>query len=543
MEELDETVSSRFEPLFINEDEEDRERTPMGQRQQNMTQSGFSFTGTQMNNFGLIKPYLKEMDDLLKSCEELTSLPLSSHLPGSYNEMGLMESTNTHRKGEDGRESYEEKNVSQQGYLFTRYIDTNMDGAGTQDKTAQTDSHVLASVSSRCGVSSDVSCQREMPLTSAGHKLSDTMAEYEGQLSGMLSMLESCMEEAGMDIEPQDWVTDASQEYVHISKNHQQCQGTTEVTMQQERPKVFESEMMRAESEAGQDLGRAQVFKESRNEVAVGLPVKSMEQNPGNSFGNLVGLSKEPLEMEKTDESHIDPLSLFSDTSFNNGSTQCVVPETGDVTGIEADFMGPGQTDLCAVGSQMEKCIQEVQQLEERRKVLLQEVLELRRQKDGEKMEGCQEEVTEESTERQVTELMDALKKEEEERREERKKEIQVLREERAETERRMWKVNLETHGLQEELRKLRRRLFAIARDCAHNQFLLNNQHHQVDVLKREEVTNSIRKNKFSALKKKKKKSNPKTTHFKPICSCLTGRAGVTGTPANRTGLTTPCSP
>lgn len=505
MEDLDETVSSGFEPLFINEDEEDRERTPMGQRQRNMTQPGFSFTGTQMNNLGLIKPYLKEMGDLLKSCEELTSLPLSSHLTGSYNEMGLMESTNTRRKGEGGQESYEEKCVSQQGYIFTRYIDTNMDGAGTQDKTAQTDSQFLASVSSSCGVSSDISCQREMPLTSAGHKLSDTMAEYEGQLSGMLSMLESCMEEAGMDFEPQDWVTDASQEYVHISKNHQQCQGMTQVSMQQERPRMFESEMMKSESEAGQDLGRAQVFKESRNEVTVGLPVKSMEQNPGNGFSNLVGLSMEPLEMEKTDKSQIDPPSLFSDPSFNSGSKQCEGPKTGDVAGIEADFMGSAQTDLCAVGSQMEECIQEVQQLEEKRKVLLQEVLELRGQKDQEKMEGCQQEVAEESTERQVTELMDALKKEEEERREESKKEIQVLREERAEMERRMWKVNLEKHGLQEELRKLRRRLFATARDCASNQFLLNNQHHQVDVLKREAVTNSIRKKFIQYIKKKTK--------------------------------------
>lgn len=481
MEDLDETVSSGFEPLFINEDEEDRERT----------QSGFGFIGTQMNNFGLMKPYLKEMDELLKSCEELTSLPLSSHLSGSYNEMGLMESANEHRIGEDGRERYEEKNVSPQGYLFTSYIDTNMDGAGTQNKTAQANSQVLASVSSRCRVSSDISYEREMPLTSAGHKLSDTMAEYEGQLSGMLSMLESCLEEAEMDLEPQGWATDASQEYVHISKNHQQRQCTAQATMQQGRPNMVGFEMVKSESEAGPDLGRAQVFKESRNEVNVGLPVKCTAQNPGNSC-SLVGFSGEPLE--KTDENHADPLLMFSDTSSNNGSVQCEVPKTGDDHGFEADITGSGQTDLCEVGSQMERCIQEVQQLEERRKVLLQEVLELRRQKDREKMEGCQEEVAEESIERQVTELMDALKKEEEERREERKKEIQVLREERAEMERRMWKVNLETHGLQQELRKLRRRLFAVARDCAHSQFLLSNQHHQVDVLKREEVTISIRK-------------------------------------------------
>lgn len=479
MEDLEEKGSSRFEPLFINEDEEEREK--------NASQSGFSFAATQMNNIGLIKPYLKEMDDLLKGCEELTTLPLSSHLSGSYGEMSPIESTNT----EDGG-----KDASQQGYIFTSYIDTNMDGAGTQDKTAQAEPQALASVSSRCG-GSGVSCQREMPLTSAGHKLSDTMAEYEGQLSSMLSMLESCIEEAGMDYEPQDWGTESSQEYVHISSNHQLCRGGTRVSVQQERSKRSGSRLMK--SEAGQDPDRAQVFEEGRREVTVGL-VNGVEQNPDNICVNTAGFSKEQLEKEilRTDESGIDPHLLLSEPSFNTGSMECEVSEAGGVNGTEADYRGNGQADLCAVGSQMEECIQEVQQLEERRKELVQEVLELRRQKDGEETEGRHEEVAEEPTERLVTELMVTLKKEEEERREERKKEMQVLREERAEEERRVWKVNLEMHGLQEELHKLRRRLFAIARDCAHNQFLLNNQHHQVDVLRREEVTIAIRKPFFS---------------------------------------------
>lgn len=488
MEDLEEAVSSRFEPLFINEDE-DLERTLMGQGERNLPPSGFSFAGTQMNTIGLIKPYLKEMDDLLKSCEELTSLPFSSHLSGSYNEMSVLESTNADRKREDGQEMCGEKSVPQQGYLFTSYIDTNMDAGGTQDKAAQAQLQALASASSRCGASSDISCQREMPLTSAGHKLSDTMAEYEGQLAGMLSVLESCMEEAGMDFEPREWVTDASQEYVHINKNHLLC--ATQVTIQQEGPTMLESKMIKSESDADRNPGRAQVFKESKNGIT-DVAVNGMEQNPVNIGGNVVGLSK-----EEKDESCIPPLSLSSDTSSNNVLMECEVSESGDVTGIEVDYLGSGQTDLYAVGSKMEECIQEVQQLEEKRKELLQEVLELRSQKDREKTEGRHEEVTEDVTERQVTELMDALKKEEEARREGTKKEMQVLREERAEEERRMWKVNLETQGLQEELRKLRRRLFSIARDCAHNQFLLNNQHHQVDVLKREEVTNRIRKEKY----------------------------------------------
>lgn len=50
-----------------------------------------------------------------------------------------------------------------------------------------------------------------------------------------------------------------------------------------------------------------------------------------------------------------------------------------------------------------------------------------------------------------------------------------------------MWKVNLERQGLQDELRKLKRRLFTMAVDCAHTQAALNTQHRHVELLKREE--------------------------------------------------------
>lgn len=50
-----------------------------------------------------------------------------------------------------------------------------------------------------------------------------------------------------------------------------------------------------------------------------------------------------------------------------------------------------------------------------------------------------------------------------------------------------MWKVNLERQGLQDELRKLKRRLFAVARDCAHSQAALNKHRREVELLKREE--------------------------------------------------------
>lgn len=528
MEDLGDNISStRFKPLFIQEDEEDPDRTAMEQGERDTAQTGLTFTGAQLNKFGLIKPYLQEMDSLLKSCEELTSIPFSSHFSSSHDEMSLAESAARHCKKEDATESYEEKSVSQQ-YLFTSYIDTHMDGPGTEDKTGQAQTQVLAAVSNRCRESADISRQREMPLTSVGHKLSDTMVEYEGQLSGMLAMLESCMEDAGMDFEPPSWTTDASQEYVHISKNPHLCGDTTLVSIQQEKPKTSETQLMQSESWeswAGQLTGTVNVSRESRNEVTVGSATNGRQQNPMISWNNMV-VSKQQLEKREnlnTNEGGHGPQSRFSDPSmiFNNDPMRCEVQKTEhissnedayikrDINGMQEDDaegaavkeevlemdtsdVGSGLRDLGALGSQMDECIEEVQRLEERRKELLAEVLELRGNKEGEKTEESHEEDTEESIDRQVMELMNALKREEEERRQERKREIRGLREERAEEEKRLWKVNLERQGLQEELRRLKRRLFAMARDCAHNQFVLNHQHHQVELLKREEVTSLI---------------------------------------------------
>uniref|UniRef100_A0A087YA84 Syncoilin, intermediate filament protein n=1 Tax=Poecilia formosa TaxID=48698 RepID=A0A087YA84_POEFO len=106
------------------------------------------------------------------------------------------------------------------------------------------------------------------------------------------------------------------------------------------------------------------------------------------------------------------------------------------------------ESDMNRLRSQMEDCIEEVQRLEKRRKELLLEVLQLR---------GPRE------------------------------REIQGLREERAEEERKTWKVNLERQGLQDELRRLKRKLFAVARDCAQSQATLNNQRCDVELLKTEE--------------------------------------------------------
>ncbi|KAI3358411.1 hypothetical protein L3Q82_014841, partial [Scortum barcoo] len=508
MEDLDDNISSvEYEPLFIKEEDSDPDKTLMEQRECNTAQSGLTFTGTQLNQSAMIKPYLQEMDDLLKSCEELTGIRFGSHFSASYNETSLTESTHSHSKEADTMESCGEMSISPQAYLSTSYIDTHMDGDGTEEQPARGQSQGAGTVINRCGATTEVSCQSEMPLTSAGNKLSDTMVEYEGQLLGMLAMLESCMEEAGMDFEPQDWAADSSQEYVHINKTPHLCRGTTLVPIQPRRPVKLDTQPMQLESWAGQHA-EDQDSTESRNGVSIRSATNGSQQNPLLGSDNMDGFSVQRPGTQgnlKTDPRLLDAQFRFSgpldDRMYcepTNVSTNEGTCMKGDVTEIKGDTelpaegkmdttdLGSGMDELGALGSQMEECIEEVQRLEKRRKELLVEVMELREIKDRKESEESNEE-EEEPVDSKVAELMNILKKEEEGRREERKREIQSLREERAEEERRLWKVNLERQGLQEELRKLKRRLFAMARDCAHNQVALNTQHRGVEQLKREE--------------------------------------------------------
>ncbi|XP_068587351.1 uncharacterized protein [Cebidichthys violaceus] len=489
----DDSVSSGFEPLFIEEEDGDPDRTLAAR-------SGLTFKGTQLNQSALIKPYLQEMDELLKSCEELIGVPFGSRFSASHNETSSTESTRSHSKEEGPSESCGETSVSPRAYLSTSYMDTHMDGAESEDQPTQGQSQILGTIGSGRGGTAVASRQKEMPLTSAGTQLSDTMVEYEGQLLGMLAMLESSMEESGMDYEPQGCAPDASQEYVHISKYPRLNRGATLVPVERGSPMTLETQQMQLESWAGQHAGGEDASRESRHEETVGSGTNGGLQNP---------FSMTTLEWQ--DRGVLDPLFGFSGPSIDSTendpmcfeatktgyfSTKEEARMKGDVAGIEVDDadelkmdtidLESGMNDLGALGCQMEECIEEVQRLERRRKELLTEVLELRGTKDGGESAGSNGE-EEERIDSKVVEVLNAFKREEEGRREERKKEIQGLREERAEEERMLWKVNLERQGLHEELRRLKRRLFAVARDCAHNQAALNTQHREVELLRREE--------------------------------------------------------
>ncbi|XP_077363153.1 uncharacterized protein sync [Festucalex cinctus] len=361
--ENDNDPSSDFEPLFIREENGDPESN----------WSTLAFTRTHMSQSSLMGPYLQEMDDLLKSCEDLAVIPLEA---GPEEMLGERETS--------------------------PYFSTSSTG-NTMETTEEFQEH--------------------MPITSAGSKLSGTMVRYEGQLMGMLAMLESCMEEAGIDFE-------ANQDYVHVNKvkdqtleslrvGHQECQASTEDSFNVSRSELDVHD---------------QQFKYSK-------PSMTVECTSEMDDVNATEFPTESLEMEM---------------SFG-------------VDGFET------------LTSQMEECIAELQCLERKRKDLLAEVLELRRQ------EAPKEEVTDANISSKVSELMAVLRKEEEDRREERKREVQLLRSELAEQERRVWKAEMQKQELRDEMRKLKRQLFAKAKESAHIQAALNKQRHEMDLQKREE--------------------------------------------------------
>lgn len=511
MDDQDDNISSSgFEPLFIKEEEAYPERAFMEQGECNTNLHGVTFTGARLKQSSLIKPYLQEMDDLLKSCEELTGISFGSQ----YTETSLNKPSHGQGKEEVAVEKYEETWTCPQAYISTSYIDTHIDETGREEKPVQGQSQSMGTIINRCGVTSERSRQTEMPLTSAGNKLSKRMVEYEGQLLGMLAMLESCMEEAGMDFEPQDWVTEESQEYVHINKIPQLYRATTLLPIQQERPLKMESQPMQLDP-----WEEGQVSKDTRNRITVGSTTNGSQQKDLSSCGMMGGFFVERSERPgylKTDKwfgfSGMPANTAEKDPMYCEGEKPGHIFEesmetTGDASEIDVDDgelpsedrhelktdtldLGSGRKELGALQTEMEDCIEGVQRLQKRRIELLVEVLQLRVEKGQEeaKMASEEEEETEEWIDRKVANLLDVLKKEEEGRREERKRVIKSLREERADEERRMWKVNLERQGLQDELRKLKRRLFAMARDCAHSQAALNNQRREVELLKREEV-------------------------------------------------------
>uniref|UniRef100_A0A674A2E1 Uncharacterized LOC115174151 n=1 Tax=Salmo trutta TaxID=8032 RepID=A0A674A2E1_SALTR len=421
-----------------------------------------------LSGLGQIQPHLREMDDLLKSCEDMTGVSIASCLSTGY--------TDTHLSGpaQNQNQSDIQKMVAMMGSCggndshtdgsILTYTDTHM-----EESRNQRQSHLkeVESILDQSGATGAAVEPQLPPLTSVGTQLSGTMAEYQTELMAMLAMLENCMEEAGITFDPLEWT------YPSLPKGYDQPNPN----------------MKKVTQDRHMERGLAtQGAMESMGCV-------DLKPYLGSTFGQFEPPSYEAISTER----HSDELGDCGDTHARGSmSTVCDEDTEGHVSGVsvgetEAHIMWGQQLEtglggvemrgsvqeLEVLGTVLEGCIEEVEKLEKRRNELMGELQALREEKTG----------TEEGREGgQAAQLSQVLNIEADGRREAWMREWQSLRAERSEEERRLSSVRLERQGLQEEMRRLKRRLFSVARECAHNQVILVTQQRDVAQLNKEQM-------------------------------------------------------
>ncbi|CAB1320343.1 unnamed protein product [Coregonus sp. 'balchen'] len=431
--------------------------------------SGLGQIQPHLSGLGQIQPHLREMDDLLKSCEDMTGVSFDSQLSTRY--------TDTHLSGpaQDQNQSDIQKmdammgscggNDSPAGASILTYTDTHMEN--------QCQSHLneVESILDQSGATGAAVEPQLPPLTSAGTQLSGTMAEYQTELMAMLAMLENCMEEAGITFDPLEWTYPSlpkgyGQPNPNMNKVTQDRHTERGVAMQRHMESVGNTKTGGLESGGCVDL----------------------KPHLGSTFGQFEPPSYQAISTER----HSDELGDCGEThTRGHMSRVCEEDTEGHVCGVslgdtEAHIMwgqqletGVGRVELEVLGTVLEGCIEEVGRLEKRRDELMGELKALREEKTG----------TEEGSEGgQAAQLRQVLNIEADGRREARVKEWQSLRAERSEEQRRLSSVRLERQGLQEEMRRLKRRLFSVARESAHNQVILATQQREVAKLNKEQV-------------------------------------------------------
>ncbi|KAK6327974.1 hypothetical protein J4Q44_G00036200 [Coregonus suidteri] len=346
-------------------------------------------------------------------------------------------------------------NDSPAGASILTYTDTHMEN--------QCQSHLneVESILDQSGATGAAVEPQLPPLTSAGTQLSGTMAEYQTELMAMLAMLENCMEEAGITFDPLEWT------YPSLPKGYGQPNpNMNKVTQDRHMESVGNTKTGGLESGGCVDL----------------------KPHLGSTFGQFEPPSYQAISTER----HSDELGDCGEThTRGHMSRVCEEDTEGHVCGVslgdtEAHIMwgqqletGVGWVELEVLGTVLEGCIEEVGRLEKRRDDLMGELKALREEKTG----------TEEGSEGgQAAQLRQVLNIEADGRREARVKEWQSLRAERSEEQRRLSSVRLERQGLQEEMRRLKRRLFSVARESAHNQVILATQQREVAKLNKEQM-------------------------------------------------------
>ncbi|XP_071003904.1 uncharacterized protein [Oncorhynchus clarkii lewisi] len=431
--------------------------------------SGVGQNQPHLSGLGQIQPHLREMDDLLKSCEDMTGVSIASCLSTMY--------TDTHLSGaaQNQNQSDIQKMVAMMGSCggnechtggsILTYTDTHV-----EESRNQCQSHLkeVESILDQSGATGAAVQPQLPPLTAAGTQLSGTMAEYQTELMAMLAMLENCMEEAGITFDPLEWT------YPSLPKGYGQPNPNMKKVAQ-------DRHMERGVATQG--------HKESVGCV-------DMKPYLGSTFGQFEPPSYQAISTER----HSDELGDCGDTHTRGSMSTVVCDEdteghvsgvsVGDTeahiiwgqqleTGLGGVEMRGSVQELEVLGTALEGCIEEVEKLEKRRNELMGELQALREEKTG----------TEEGSEGgQAAQLSQVLNIEADGRREARMREWQSLRAERSEEQRRLSSVRLERQGLQEEIRRLKRRLFSVARECAHNQVTLATQQREVALLNKEQL-------------------------------------------------------
>lgn len=455
MENIDDnTSSSGIDSLFIQEDDEKSNKAVNESSTVEKGPEHFKHTmmGPFMAQTRSIGPYLKEMDDLLKRCEELT---------------GMTECT-FQRESDKNEDGITHKRYSSQEYMSIKCTDTYMDRS--HDKTS-------------CGVSID-DCS-SLPLTSAGKKLSQSMEDYEDQLLNMMTMMGSSIEGSAMDQEAQNWTT--NEEYVHIPKLFKE---TVKTLLEPGEAMILEAQTAAMNFCDNQDNIGDEVHVRKR-------AIRGITQNVFNSDNASIFSLTVPKRCKETDfcEDFITdqqmPQLEFTEHNPLMCEDACAEEEHCKNMGTDntvlhaetkVDMTCPSSTaiDLETLRSKLDKCIDEVQCLEQRRKELLAEALKL----SGHQQETNEQDEDMNQIDSKVLQLIRTLKKNEDLKRE---SEIESLRQERAEEERKVWRVSVETQGLQNQRWKLKRELFTVARECAQNQAALRAQHQYVELIKKEQ--------------------------------------------------------
>uniref|UniRef100_A0A4W5KAA7 Uncharacterized protein n=1 Tax=Hucho hucho TaxID=62062 RepID=A0A4W5KAA7_9TELE len=450
--------------------------------------SGLGQIQQHLSGLGQIQPHLREMDDLLKSCEDMTGVSFAScpstrdidtHLTGpaqNQNQSDIQKMVAM--MGSCGG------NDSRTGASILTYTDTHMEESRNQ---CQSHPKEVESILDQSGATGAAVQPQLPPLTSAGTQLSGTMAEYQTELMAMLAMLENCMEEAGITFDPLEWTYPSLPKgYGHPNPN------INKVTQDRhmDRGLATQGHMERGLATQGHmDRGVAtQGHKES---------VGCVDLKPylGSTFGQFEPPSYQAISTERHSdelgdcgETHTrEPMSTVCDEDTEGHVSRVSVEDTEAhiiwgqqlETGLGGVEMRGSVQELEVLGTVLEGCIEEVEKLEKRWNELMGELQALREEKTG----------TEEGSEGgQAAQLRHLLNIEADGRREARMREWQSLRAERSEEQRRLSSVRLERQGLQEEMRRLKRRLFSVARECAHNQVILATQQRDVAQLNKEQM-------------------------------------------------------